>query len=166
MIAQFRHGWREWPNMFAITYAIFGWAAGIWLMTRPQILYNAAGVLLAAHALVYSAYLVHECAHNCVFAGATANDRLGVLMCWINGACVADYARLKMKHLRHHSDRLDVVTFDYRAALRAAPGWARSAVLALEWAYIPAVELMVRGMIVVAPFKYGSVASAFGSLCW
>jgi fatty acid desaturase len=156
MSLQLRQGWDAWPNIVAICYTMLGWVAGIFLMMRPQFGWNALGVLLTAHALVYSAYLVHECAHHCVFAGAAANDRLGVLLCWINGASVADYARLKKKHLRHHSDRLDVVTFDYRAALAAAPGWLRGGVLALEWAYVPAVELMIRGMIVVAPFKYGS----------
>jgi fatty acid desaturase len=157
MISSLRNGWREWPNFLAIAYSLLGWSGGIWLLLQPQYALNAAGVLLLAHALVYSAYLVHECAHHCVFIGAAANDRLGGLLCWINGACVADYARLKKKHLRHHSDRLDVVTFDYRATLAAAPGWVRNSVLALEWAYVPAVELMVRGMVVIAPFRYGTV---------
>jgi fatty acid desaturase len=49
------------------------------------------------------------------------------------------------------------VTFDYRAALKSAPGWVRRSVLALEWAYIPAVELLMRGFIVVSPFHYGTV---------
>ena len=158
MIRLFRQGWREWPHILAISYALLGWVTGIWLLLRPQYALNAAGVLLTAHALVYSAYLIHECAHHCVFAGAAANDRLGILLSWVNGACIADYGRLKKKHLRHHSDRLDVVTFDYRAALAAAPGWARRSVLALEWAYVPAVELLMRAMVVVAPFKYGTVS--------
>ncbi len=93
MTVQFRQGWREWPHIIAITYTLVGWAAGIWLMLRPQLTLNAIGVILTAHALVYSAYLVHECAHHCVFVGAAPNDRLGILMCWINGACVADYAQ-------------------------------------------------------------------------
>jgi fatty acid desaturase len=125
------------------------------MLTRPQLALEAAGVVLTAHALVYSGYLIHECAHHTVFSSVRANDRLGVLMSWLNGACVADYARLKKKHLRHHSDRLDVVTFDYRAALRAADG-LRRCVLALEWAYVPAVEIMMRGMVIGAPFFYGS----------
>jgi fatty acid desaturase len=152
----FRQGWREWPHVLAIAYTVFGWATGIWMLTRTSLALNAVGVLLTAHALVYSAYLVHECVHHCIFKAATANDRLGILMGWINGACAADYARLKKKHLRHHSDRLDVVTFDYRATLAAAPAWARHCVLALEWAYIPAVEFMMRGMVLAAPFKFGT----------
>jgi fatty acid desaturase len=146
-----------WPNVFMIVYTLGGWMLGVWLLTRPGILLNAAGVLLTAHALVCSGYMIHECAHQTVFARVANNDRLGMLMGWLNGACVVNYQRLKMKHLRHHADRMDVVTFDYRAFLRRAPAWVRGTVLALEWAYIPVVELLMRVMVVVAPFHYGKV---------
>jgi fatty acid desaturase len=147
-----------WPTLLVVSYTLLGWTFGIWMLTRPETWLNAAGVLLIAHALVYSAYLIHDCAHHAIFATATGNDRLGVLMSWINGACIASYPRLKKKHLRHHSDRLDVVTFDYRAALHRTPAWVRRSVLALEWAYVPAVELLIRGMIVAVPFASGSAA--------
>lgn len=146
-----------WPNGVVIPYTVFGWALGVWLLTRPWILLNVAGVLLTAHTLVCSGYLIHECVHQTVFRRPSPNDGLGRLLSWLNGSCVANYRRLKVKHLRHHTDRLDVVTFDYRSVLKRMPGWARQAVLALEWAYIPVVELMMRGMIVVAPFYYGTV---------
>ncbi|MDB6101035.1 MAG: Fatty acid desaturase [Gammaproteobacteria bacterium] len=145
-----------WPNLLVILYTFSGWALGIYLLTRPPPALNAAGVLLITHALIYSGYLIHECAHHAVFEGISANDRLGSLLSWLNGACLANYQRLKKKHLRHHADRLDVVTFDYRAALTAAPAWVRRGVLFLEWAYVPAVELMMRGMVIGSPFQYGT----------
>jgi fatty acid desaturase len=147
----------SWPNAVMIVYTLAGWAFGVWLLTRPEVLLNVVGVLLTAHTLVCSGYMIHECAHQNVFTRVASNDRFGVLLGWVNGACVADYQRLKMKHLRHHTDRLDVVTFDYRAVLRKVPEWMRRTVLLLEWAYIPFVELLMRGMIVVAPFRYGTV---------
>ena len=145
----------RWPSLAAVAYTLLAWPLGIALLLREEIWLNAVGVLLIAHALVYSAYLIHDCVHHAVFATSSGNDRLGVLMSWINGACVASYARLKKKHLRHHADRLDVVTFDYRAALNGAPGWVRRGVLALEWAYVPAVDFLIRGMIVASPFSWG-----------
>jgi fatty acid desaturase len=148
-------------NLMVVAYTLIGWPLGIWLLTRDPAL-ALVGVLLTAHTLVYSAYLIHDCVHHAVFTTAAGNDRLGRLMSWINGACLADYSRLKKKHLRHHSDRLDVVTFDYRAALNRAPGWLRSGVLMLEWAYIPAVEILMRGMIVVMPFNSDAGAGAPG----
>ena len=147
-----------WPNWLAIAYTLLGWPAGIWLLTRNEVALNVVGLLLTAHTLVYSAYLIHECAHHAIFATARRNDRLGLLMSWINGACLADYGRLKKKHLRHHTDRLDVVTFDYRAALQGMPRWLRGALLALEWAYVPTVELIMRCMIIAKPFRQGSAA--------
>jgi fatty acid desaturase len=155
----FRRPESFWVNGLVILYILGGWTLGIWLMTRPEIASNVAGLLLVAHSLVCSAYLLHDCAHNVVFARARANDALGVLMSWLNGACLATYQGLKKKHLRHHTDRLDVVTFDYRAVLKSAPKWVRRTVLALEWAYVPAVELLMRGFIVVSPFRYGTVRS-------
>ena len=150
---------KAWPNVLVITYTVLGWPLGIWLLTRPEPALNALGVLLTAHTLVYSGYLLHDCAHRAVFAGSLANDRLGVLMSWINGSCIASYQRLKKKHLRHHTDRLDVVTFDYRSALRRSPAWLRGGLLALEWAYVPAVELLMRAMVVGAPFRFGTPAA-------
>jgi fatty acid desaturase len=137
------------PHVLAIAYAFFGWALGVWLMTIPSVALNVGGVLLTAHALVISAYLIHDCVHNAVFTRGAGNDRLGRLLTWLNGACVADYSRLKIKHLRHHTDRIDAVTFDYREVLIAAPSWVRKGVLALEWAYVPAVEFLIRVLVVV-----------------
>ena len=154
----FRHAGAALPHSLVIVYTLAGWPLGLWMMARPQLALNAAGVLLTAHTLVYSAYLLHDCAHHAVFWTAAANDRLGVLMSWLNGACLASYQKLKRKHLRHHADRLDVVTFDYRAALRSAPRLVRRGALLLEWAYIPAIELLMRGMIVAAPFRDGTRA--------
>lgn len=159
MSGLFRRAGGAWPNLAAILYTLCGWPLGIYLLTRPGYAWNALGVLLTAHTLIYSAYIIHDCAHHAIFRGAAANDRLGVLMSCINGACLANYAGLKKKHLRHHSDRLDVVTFDYRTVVLQGPAWFRQAVLALEWAYVPAVELLMRGFVIAAPFSSGTWAA-------
>ena len=147
--------WR-WPNVLVILYTFFGWGLGVYLLTSVQPLLNVIGVLLTTHTLIYSGYLIHECVHYSALESLRANDRLGMLLSWLNGACLANYQRLKKKHLRHHADRLDVVTFDYRAALKASPAWMQRAVLALEWAYVPVVELMLRGMVIAFPFRDGT----------
>ena len=152
----FRHAGGAWPTLLTVTYTVLGWLVGVWMLTLPQISLNVVGVLLTAHTLIISAYLIHECVHQTLFATPAGNDRLGKLCGWLNGACIANYAGLKKKHLRHHADRLDVVTFDYRATLKASPGWVRKAVLCLEWAYVPVIELMMRGMVIAAPFHFGT----------
>ncbi len=147
---------RRWPTWLAVTYTLVAWPVALWMLTRHDVSVNVTGVVLAAHSLIYSAYLIHDCIHQAIFASAAANDRLGCILSWLNGASVANYQRLKKKHLRHHIDRLDVVTFDYRAALRRSPSWVRHVALGLEWAYVPAVELLMRGMIVAKPFSAGT----------
>ena len=145
--ATFRYPDGAWPNRLALGLTFLGWIGGIVLLTLRSWPLNAVGVLLTAQALVYSAYFIHECAHGALFTTARDNDRLGRALSWLNGACTLSYAGLKHKHMRHHVDRLDVVSVDYRKALLRWPAWARRMMLALEWAYVPAVEFLMRGLV-------------------
>jgi fatty acid desaturase len=140
------------PNFAALLYAASGYGAGLWLITAPSLAANLLGTLLVAHTLVIAAYFIHEFAHGSIFAKPRVNDKAGEIAAWVTGACFASYTGLKEKHLRHHAERLDVVTFDYRDFLRRQPGWVMRLVLALEWAYIPAVELIMHGFVIVSQF--------------
>jgi fatty acid desaturase len=139
------------PNLLGIAYAVLGWAGGVALLALAPGPWKLAGVLLTAHARVISAYFLHEFAHQAIFQSAQANARWGTLMIWLNGACYADFAELRNKHMRHHVDRADVLTYDYKALLRRQP-LLRRVVVALEWAYIPAVELLMHGYVIALPF--------------
>lgn len=154
MIASyFRHPSAVTPNVIALTYTLAGYALGIWMLTAEIWWINVVGVLLTGHTLVFAAYFIHEFAHQSIFKTAEANNGWGTLMTWIVGSCYASFAALRRKHMRHHIDRADVVTFDYKAFLRRSPPWVTTLVKALEWAYIPAVELMMHGYVIVLPFK-------------
>jgi len=139
------------PNLLGLGYAIGGWACGVALLALAPGAWKIAGVLLTAHALIISAYFVHEFAHLAVFKSAEDNARWGTLMIWLNGACYAEFADLRNKHMRHHVDRADVLTYDYKALLQRNP-LLRKAVVALEWAYVPAVELIMHGYVIALPF--------------
>jgi len=140
------------PNVAALAYTLGGYAGGLALLGAGHWLLNLAGVLLTAHTLVCAAYLIHEFAHQSIFKSADANNRAGVLMSWIAGSCYATFGALRRKHMRHHVDRADVVTFDYKAFLNRSPAWVKRTAVALEWAYIPAVELIMHGYVVLLPF--------------
>jgi len=148
----FRSAHGAWLNIAALAYTLAGWALGVVLLAADSWYVNVAGVLLTGHALVYSAYFVHELAHQSVFSSAEANHRFGVLMSWINGSCYAPFQALRRKHMRHHLERADVLTFDYKKFLNTSPSWVRKPVVAAEWAWIPAVELIMHGYVVVLPF--------------
>lgn len=149
--ALFRHADGVWPNTAALAFTVFGWPLGIALLGQSAWWLNTAGVLLVALTLTWSAYFIHEFAHQAIFKTPQANQRWGVLMSWINGSAYASFDDLRRKHMRHHVERADVITFDVQAFLRAHP-LVRRAVLALEWLHIPAVEFVMRGFVIALPF--------------
>lgn len=168
------------PNVAALSATVLGYPLGVALLTHPFWTAKAAGLALACLTLVWSAYYIHEFAHLAIFKSAGANRRWGILMTWINGSCYARFDDLRRKHLRHHVERADVITFDMQAFLRRSPAWFRTLVLALEWAYIPAVELLMHAFVIALPFstnKGGAArmriiailavrATAFAALGW
>ena len=52
------------PNFLATTYAVIGYASGWVLLLSGGWLIQALGVLILAHSMVISAYLIHEAVHN------------------------------------------------------------------------------------------------------
>lgn len=143
------------PNVAALAYVFTGYGFGLAALFADAWLLNAAGVLLLAHALVIAAYLIHECAHNTIFSDSRWNARLGSALLWFTGACYGRYEDIRHKHFRHHVDRADVVAFDFRPLLLRFPRLLRL-VLMLEWAYIPAVDLMMHALVIVLPFRLES----------
>jgi fatty acid desaturase len=139
------------PHGLALCYGIFGYAGGLAMMAASSVIANIAGVMLLAHAMVISAYLLHECAHNIIFAANADNVRLGTCLSWITGSCYARYEDLRRKHFRHHVERADVIGFDYRQHITRYPSLVKL-VAALEWAYIPAVEILLHTLVILLPF--------------
>ena len=140
------------PNVAALAFVLIGWPLGVLLLTTDAWALNAVGWALVTVTLIWSAYFIHEFAHQAIFRSAEANARWGTLMTWINGSCFAPFADLRRKHMRHHVERADVLTFDARAFLLGAPVWFRRAVVALEWAHLPAMEFVMRGYVIALPF--------------
>lgn len=151
--------WREpggaLPHSLALSYAVFGHLAGLWMIMQPSGWWTVPGILLTAHSMVIGAYLVHECAHNTVFASNDWNGRLGEMLLWLVGSAYSDYEDVRHKHFRHHVDKADVVAFDYRTRLEQRPALARL-IEVLEWAYIPAVDIMMHALVLILPFTLAS----------
>ena len=143
------------PNIAALAFTLLGYGFSVFALTLPSGVLNLLGFAGLTLTLIWSAYYIHEFAHQAIFRSAEANERWGTLMSWLNGACYARFAGLRRKHMRHHVERADVVTFDSRGFLLASPAWFRRSVLALEWAYFPAVEFLMRGFVIARPFMHG-----------
>jgi len=147
----FRHRDGVLPNLLAFGYAFGGYAVGWWLLMREAWWVNAVGTLLLGHAMIIAAYLIHECAHNTVFTRNSVNARVGEALLWLTGACYGTYEGLRHKHFRHHVDRADVVAFNFRTRLLRHPVLLRT-LQALEWACIPALDLVMHWLVPVLPF--------------
>lgn len=154
----FRHADGALPNTLALAVVVLGYPLSVGMLGAASWLLNSAGLLLLVLTLTWSAYFIHEFAHHAIFATPQANTRWGVFMTWITGSCYARFEDLRRKHMRHHVERADVVTFDVHGFVKRSPAWFRGTVLALEWLYIPAVELLMHSFVVLRPFRAGASA--------
>ena len=135
----------------ALAYTCIGYIAGFAGLFSDIWLINGAATLLLAHAMVIAAYLIHECGHNVVFHRQRDNARLGEFLSWLCGSCYGTYEDMRYKHFRHHVDNDDVVWFDYEGFFERHPMLTR-AIKALEWAYIPAHDLFMHGIMMLTSF--------------
>lgn len=138
-------------TVLVLTYITVAYVSGWLALFQNSMALNAVGVIALAHSMFIAAYLLHDCGHNAVFMSAKANAALGKVMNWITGSCYGRFEDIRYKHMRHHVDNYDPVVWDYRSYLRSHPLLA-AVVKAAEWAYIPAVEIMMHTMLVIAPW--------------
>jgi fatty acid desaturase len=147
----FKHQDSAMPLSIAVAYIVGGYAGGWYLVSTAGWPGYAAGVLLLAHSMVIAAYLMHECAHNSLFAKNGHNERLGKFLNAVCGSNYGAYDEIRSKHMRHHIDNCDTLYLDYRPILKRHPLLLK-AVQVLEWFYIPAVELLMHGLQLAIPF--------------
>jgi fatty acid desaturase len=140
-----------WPNLWALLYVLSGYFTGWGLLVTGNVFLYPPGILLLAHSMVIAAYMIHECAHNTIFTDNKWNANLGRILMWFTGACYGTYEEIRHKHFRHHVDKADVVSFDYRSRLARFPALVKVMQM-LEWLYIPAVEIMMHLLVIILPF--------------
>lgn len=143
------------PNILALGYAAGAYGLGLIGLMTPSWTARLGGVLLLTHALMIAAYLIHECVHNTIFADKRWNARLGATLAWWVGVGYGRYEDIRHKHFRHHVDRADVISFDFRRRLPHYPRLLRL-LQVLEWAYVPAVDLMMHALVLMLPFHLDS----------
>jgi fatty acid desaturase len=138
-------------NTLVLAWTCAGWLGSFALMAAPGVMLNIAGVLLCAHTTILAAYLIHEAAHQTLFAAHWANACAGEAMNFIAGSGCASFERIRHMHIRHHVERADLSCFDFKGLMRRRPG-VRRVLEILEWAYIPATELLMHGQVICRPF--------------
>ena len=138
-------------NGVAVLYAIGGYVIGFTGLFHPTWAINFGAILLLAHTMIISAYLIHECGHQLVFKRSGYNARLGRAMSWLCGAAYGTYEDMRYKHFRHHVDNGDVVWFEYEKFFGKYPTILKIT-RALEWFYIPAHDLIMHFIMVFTSF--------------
>jgi omega-6 fatty acid desaturase (delta-12 desaturase) len=135
----------------AVAYALLAYTLGLAGLFSEGWATSAAATLLLAHGMTIAAYMLHECAHYSVFVQNEDNARLGRFLTWVCGAAYGTYEDIRYKHFRHHIDVDDVVWFDYDRFYRRHPAVLRVTEV-LEWAYIPAQDLLMHFIMVFTSF--------------
>lgn len=145
---------RDWADARAhglvLSYVLVAFLGSFGLMAKPSVALDLVGVLLCTHAMVLGAYLVHEAAHQTLFNQRRANHWVGEVMTFIASSGCASFERIRHLHMRHHLDRADLVCFDFKDLLRRRP-LVRRGLQAAEWAYIPAVEVLMHLQVLLRP---------------
>jgi fatty acid desaturase len=143
------------PNLLAWAYVLFSYVLGFAAIMTETVWMNVAGVILLAHSMVIAAYFIHECAHDSLFKKSSHNHIFGEILLWITGASYSDYEAIRHKHVRHHMDRADIVSFDFRERLLKYPKTLKT-IQVLEYFYIPALEIMMHALVIILPFVKAS----------
>lgn len=156
MINTFEKNWFRYkgslrPTVLALLYCQLTYFGGAMLILSLDPVLMAIGTLAMAHGMVIVAYMIHECGHNAVFKSPRHNAWLGSALNWLTGSCYGTYDDLRANHMRHHVDNADAVVFDYRGYLARHPMQFKI-VKALEWLYVPAIELLMHAALIFAPF--------------
>lgn len=142
-------------NGLILAVAVSGWLVSFALMAQRALLPDIAGVLLCTQTMVLAAYLVHEAAHQTLFAGPRANGLAGEAMSFIAGSSYASFERIRRMHMRHHVERVDLTYFDFQGLMRRRP-WLQRSLQILEWGYVPACEMLMHLQVVWRPFVVAS----------
>jgi fatty acid desaturase len=137
-------------HSLVVSYTIVCWVGSFGLMGAASVALNIVGLLLCAHTMVLAAYLIHEAAHQTLCVSRHANHLLGETMNFIAGSSYASFERIRVMHIRHHMDRADLVCFDFKNFMRSHSTVMHS-LRVLEWAYIPAAEILMHLQVVLRP---------------
>jgi len=139
-------------NSLVLAWTTLAWLASFALMGADSLWLAATGMILCVHAMVLAAYLIHEAAHQTLFALPAANAATGEAMNFIAGSSYVSFERIRHLHIRHHVERADVLCFDLPGLLRRNASLRRT-LQALEWAYVPATEILMHLQVTWRPLR-------------
>jgi len=136
------------PNTLAFSYIGLSFPLAMALLASNV---WPLGIVWLAHTLIIAAYLLHECAHNTLFADNRDNERAGAILSWWLGSACTPYRQLRDKHFRHHVQREDILGFNAHALMEKHPALHRG-LRVLTFFHVPAFEIYTHLLAAFAPF--------------
>jgi fatty acid desaturase len=127
------------------------WLGSFWMMGSGSVALNILGVVLCTEAMVLASYLIHEAAHQSLFARREANLVVGEAMSFVAGSSYGSFERIRQMHMRHHVDRADLTCFDFKGLMQNHPRLRRFLEV-MEWWYLPATEVLMHLQVIWRPF--------------
>jgi fatty acid desaturase len=140
-------------NIAVLIYIFASYGIGVGCLTQQPWQLNGIGVVLLIHALILSAIFIHELIHGNIFKERQYNQFWGEVLTHLNGACYATWDDLVEHHINHHIHHADFVPFEISKYISELPIFQRQVVIALEWAYFPAFEFILRLRIALGSFQ-------------
>lgn len=117
---------------------------GLLLIVAGPWMVSAFGAILYSWSMVAAWYLVHDCSHRLVYVSRFSNQLLGEILSAMTGNLYFSFTYYCRDHNRHHIEKVDIVGVDIHDLLWKSNKYVKSFLLALEWAYIPAVYFYVK----------------------
>lgn len=130
-------------NLIAFGLLFFAYLSGWVLFFSNNWWKNVIGILLLTQSMVIAAFFVHEFAHGNIFKSAVWNKTAGTFFMWLTFHGFFSFKQIQLLHLAHHRNCADVIHFDFHQHFIQKP-IQKKILIALEWAYIPVVELIVK----------------------
>ncbi|MBW4556393.1 MAG: fatty acid desaturase [Trichormus sp. ATA11-4-KO1] len=149
------HHRNYWINGITIAYIFASYGFSLFCITVNIWWLNLLGVALLTHTLTWAALFLHELFHHNIFSRPSLNAAFGEAMLFLTGSCYSRFRDLALHHIAHHVHRADFSPFfpaSITDFLKSLPTPILRLIIFLEWLCIPAVNLIFRWMIALAPF--------------
>jgi len=117
-----------------------------WTLTLSTVLLTVS--------LLWAWYLAHDCAHLSVSKNKVANDFLGEALSLINGLSYSEFRAYRNDHVRHHSEKIDLLGIDLKEYLRRIGKGARRTLVFLESIYVPVFFVVIKYVSIREIIRY------------
>lgn len=146
-----------WPNVILVVAILTFYAGGIALLaTVHSPVAIVLAIALLSQSMIWSWYLVHDCAHQLVSKRRLVNVCLGEMLSLINGVAYAPFESYPLDHLRHHSGKIDLLGTDLGEIAKRWPRMVTCILLTLEALYIPVFFYVIKWRTVMECIVVGT----------